>query len=146
MKILIIDAPYYKHIAEQTRAGAMAVLEAAEASVDILEVPGVLEIPSALDFAERGRQKSTGRQYDGYVLLGCVIRGQTDHYDHVCREGIGGVQQVALKHGACVGTGIITAPSRALAEERADPARRDLGGAAARACLKMLEVRTHFGL
>jgi 6,7-dimethyl-8-ribityllumazine synthase len=100
-------------------------------------------LPSALAFA-LARKK--GARYRGAVVLGCAVKGETDHYAHVCREAMRGVQDVALALRAPVGNGILTCPTWELAQDRADPARGDAGGRAARACLRLVELKRGFGL
>jgi len=145
--IVIIEARFYEHISDQLVSGAIAVIERAGGVIHRLAVPGILEIPAALQFAIEGHgNPDTGQAFAGGVVLGCAIRGETDHYEHVCAEAIRGTQDVALAHAFPVGSGILTCPSRALAEERADVAGRDFGGRAAKACLRLIDIRTDFGI
>jgi len=133
VKLLIVVAPYYKDIADNLVAGARAVGEACGASVDLIEVPGALEVPSAIAMAERMAD------YDGYVALGCVIRGETTHYDTVCNDSSRAISLLGLQ-GACIGNGILTVENRAQAEVRADPARQNKGGGAAAAALHLVAL------
>ena len=133
VKLLIVVAPYYKDIADNLVAGARAVGEACGASVDLIEVPGALEVPSAIAMAERIAE------YDGYVALGCVIRGETTHYDTVCNDSSRAISLLGLQ-GACIGNGILTVENRAQAEVRADPAGQNKGGGAAAAALHLVAL------
>ena len=158
--VMIVEARFYDDIADELAKGACAALERAGASWDRHRVPGTFEIPAAIRIAVGGQEWSDhhrdryrygapigyqGRFYDGYVALGCVIRGETSHYDHVCQESARGLQDLALRHGLALGYGILTCENRdqAWARARADDPR-DHGGAAARACLAMIELRRTF--
>jgi 6,7-dimethyl-8-ribityllumazine synthase len=133
VKLLIVVAPYYKDIADNLVAGARAVGEACGATVDLVEVPGALEVPTAIALAERMSQ------YDGYVALGCVIRGETTHYDTVCNDSSRAISLLGLQ-GACIGNGILTVENRLQAEVRADPAGQNKGGGAAAAALHLVAL------
>ena len=137
-RLLLVAAPFYRDIADGLIAGARRVIEAAGASAEVLEVPGALEIPTAIGFAHRAGA------FDGYVALGAVIRGETTHYETVCEESARGVTLLGLE-GACIGNGILTCENRAQAEARADPARMDKGGGAAAAALHLIALRRRFG-
>jgi 6,7-dimethyl-8-ribityllumazine synthase len=133
VKLLVVVAPYYKDIADNLVAGARAVGAACGAEVEVIEVPGALEIPSAIAMAERLAE------YDGYVALGCVIRGETTHYDTVCNDSSRAISLLGLQ-GACIGNGILTVENRAQAEVRADPAGQNKGGGAAAAALHLVAL------
>lgn len=133
VKLLIVVAPYYKDIADNLVAGARAVGEACGAEVDLIEVPGALEVPTAIAMAERLAE------YDGYVALGCVIRGETTHYDTVCNDSSRAISLLGLQ-GACIGNGILTVENRAQAEVRADAAGQNKGGGAAAAALHLVAL------
>jgi 6,7-dimethyl-8-ribityllumazine synthase len=133
VKLLIVVAPYYKDIADNLVAGARAVGAACGAEVDLIEVPGALEIPSAIALAQRLAE------YDGYVALGCVIRGETTHYDTVCNDSSRAISLLGLQ-GACIGNGILTVENRAQAEVRADPKGQNKGGGAAAAALHLIAL------
>lgn len=133
VKLLIVVAPYYKDIADNLVAGARAVGAACGATVDLVEVPGALEVPTAIAMAERLAE------YDGYVALGCVIRGETTHYDTVCNDSSRAISLLGLQ-GACIGNGILTVENRAQAEVRADPAGQNKGGGAAAAALHLVAL------
>ena len=133
VKLLIVVAPYYRDIADNLIAGARAVGERCGATVDLIEVPGALEVPTAIAMAERLAE------YDGYVALGCVIRGETTHYDTVCNDSSRAISLLGLQ-GACIGNGILTVENRAQAEVRADPAGQNKGGGAAAAALHLVAL------
>jgi 6,7-dimethyl-8-ribityllumazine synthase len=138
-RILLVVAPYYRALADAQIAGAAAVLDAAGAERETVEVPGALEIPTAISLA-----RETGR-YEGYVALGCVIRGETTHYETVCQESARGLTLLGIRHGLAIGNGILTVETLAQAEARADPARLDKGGDAAAAALKLVALARRFG-
>ena len=133
VKLLIVVAPYYKEIADNLVAGARAAAARAGAEADLVEVPGALEIPSAIALAERLAK------YDGYVALGCVVRGETTHYETVCNDSSRGLTLLGLQ-GACVGNGILTVETIEQAEVRADPGGQDKGGGAAAAALHLIAL------
>lgn len=143
--ILVIEARFYDEIADDLLAGAKRVLEAESAKIDVVTIPGILELPAAMSFAFHPTRKG-GQRYDGAVVLGCAVKGETDHYEHVCRESMSGVQRVALDFSVPCGNGILTVPTWDLAQHRADPARGDAGGRAAKACLRMIALKQEFGL
>ena len=133
VKLLIVVAPYYRDIADQLIAGARAMAAKSGAEVDLVEVPGALEIPSAIALAERLAE------FDGYVALGCVIRGETTHYDTVCNDSSRALSLLGLQ-GACIGNGILTVENRAQALVRAEAAGQDKGGGAAAAALHLVAL------
>lgn len=133
VKLLIVVAPYYRDIADNLIAGAQAVAAEAGATAEIVEVPGALEVPTAIALAERMSN------FDGYVALGCVIRGETTHYDTVCNDSSRALSLLGLQ-GACIGNGILTVENRAQAEVRADPAGQNKGGGAAAAALHLIAL------
>ncbi len=133
--VLVLDARFYGDIADRLVASAASVLEAESVAYERISVPGAFELPAALAMAHHLRP------HEGYVALGCVIRGETSHYDHVCRECAHGLASLATAHRLALGFGVITAENREQAVERASAEGRDVGGAAARACLAMLAVR-----
>ena len=138
-RILIIEAPYYEEIASGLRIGAERALAAAGATYETAQVPGALEIPAVLRQALAARPA-----YDGYVLLGCVIRGETGHYDVVVNESARGVMELVTREGLAVGFGILTTENREQATVRADPARGNKGGEAAQAALAVIAARRRF--
>ena len=138
VKLLIVVAPYYKDIADNMVAGATAEIEAAGGTFEICEVPGALEVPTAIAIADR---KSN---FDGYVALGCVIRGETTHYDTVCNDSSRALQLMGLQ-GLCIGNGILTVENMTQAEVRADPADQNKGGGAAAAALHLVALARKWG-
>ncbi|MEM6741979.1 MAG: 6,7-dimethyl-8-ribityllumazine synthase [Pseudomonadota bacterium] len=137
-KVLIVVAPYYRDIADHLLAGARAELEAVGARHETIEVPGALEVPTAIRIAYR--QAS----FDGFVALGCVIRGETTHYETVCNDSSRALQLLGLE-GACIGNGILTVETYDQAAVRADPAEQDKGGGAAAAALHLIALNRKFG-
>ena len=133
VKLLIVVAPYYRDIADNLIAGARATAAKASAEVELVEVPGALEVPTAIAMAERLAK------YDGYVALGCIIRGETTHYDTVCNDSSRALSLLGLQ-GACIGNGILTVENKPQAEVRADPAGQDKGGGAAAAALHLIAL------
>jgi 6,7-dimethyl-8-ribityllumazine synthase len=140
--ILIVEARFYADIADELVLGAQGVLDAAGATYERVSVPGAFEIPAAIRFADLGPAAA----FDGYVALGCVIRGETSHYDYVCGESARGLQSLALDHGLAIGYGILTVENREQAWVRAAVTKKNKGGDAAQACLGMIELRRQFGL
>ena len=138
LNILIVEAPYYAEIADELARGAIAALEEAGAGFERLEVPGALEIPPVIAMAtEAGR-------YDGYVALGCVIRGETSHYDIVAGESARALMDLAVERGQAIGNGILTVDTGEQAMARASVEGKNKGRDAAQACLRLIEVREKF--
>lgn len=133
VRLLAVVAPYYRAIADDLLAGAQAVAQAAGAQLDVVEVPGALEIPTAVMLAARA-----GR-YDGFVALGCVIRGETTHYDTVCNDSSRALTLLGLQ-ATCIGNGILTVETLAQAQVRADPGGQNKGGGAAAAALHLIAL------
>jgi len=143
--IMIALSRYYEEVAEQLLAGALAVLEEAGASYELYEVPGAFEIPAAMATAMRSPEFSGGRRrFDGYIALGCVIRGETTHYDYVCGECARGLQDLAVRHCLALGFGVLTTENMDQAMARADVNRGNKGADAANACLRMVEFKREF--
>lgn len=138
-KVLIVAARYYVDIVDALIAGARAAIEAAGAHADLIEIPGAFEAPGAIALAEAARAG-----FDGYVALGCVVRGETTHYDYVCGESARGLMELSLR-GLAIGYGILTVETGAQAAERADPKGRDKGGEAAQACIAMIALKRRLG-
>lgn len=147
MRILIVESRFYEEITDGLVKGVVKELSAQGIGYKRLIVPGILEIPAAIRYAIRAMElRATDERYSGYITLGCAIRGETDHYDHVCREAMGGIQQLALEYTLAVGNGILTVHNRQQAMERCLPERRNFGGQAARACLRMIEIKRELSL
>jgi len=137
-RVLIIAAPFYEDITEQLVKGASDELAAKSAQFDVQHVPGAFEIPGVIAMAEAG-----AAGYDAYVALGCVIRGETSHYDYVCGESARGLMDLSLK-GVAVGYGILTVENIKQARARAHVDEKNKGKDAAEAALAMLEIKRKF--
>jgi 6,7-dimethyl-8-ribityllumazine synthase len=136
-KVLIVGAGFYSHIYDLQLAGARAALEAGGHRHELVEVPGALEIPAAISMAAE-----TGA-YDAYVALGCVIRGETYHFEIVSNESARGIMALTLD-GIPVGNGILTVENEEQALVRADPAKKNKAGEAVAAALALLDLRKRF--
>ena len=134
--ILLVEAPYYAHIAEHLRRGAERALAAAGATHEIVSVPGAFEMPAAIGIVARATNR-----FDGFVALGCVIRGETTHYDHICAECARGLQDLAVREGLAIGFGVLTVENEAQALARASAENRDKGGEAVYACLALVDLK-----
>lgn len=141
--VLILEARYYNEINDGLLTGATEFLSGVGASFEKITVPGALEIPTALQFASL---RQNGRGFDAYIALGCVLRGETFHFNIVATESARALIDVSLRHNLAIGNGILTCETRAQAEERADPARQNKGGEAANAALTMLHLKQICGL
>ena len=139
--VLVVRAPYYTDVVDGLRTGALRILGEVNATVDVLDVAGALELASAILFAVRG----TRRRYDAYVALGCVVKGETDHYDHVCREAMQGLTRVALDHALCLGNGLLTVATADQAIERSRQDGHNKGAEAAAAALIQLRAARFLG-
>jgi 6,7-dimethyl-8-ribityllumazine synthase len=135
--LLIVVAPFYRAIADDLVAGAVMALEQAHATHETVEVPGALEIPPAIRLA------SQSRRFDGYVALGCVLRGETTHYETVCNDSSRGLMLLGLE-GLCIGNGILTCETAEQAHVRAAPSGQDKGGGAAAAALHLIALARRF--
>lgn len=136
-RVALIVAPFYRDIADNLIAGARKVLDAANVAHETIEVPGALEIPTSVALAARSGE------FDGFVALGCVIRGETTHYDTVCNDSSRGLTLLGLK-GVCIGNGILTVEDTAQAMARARPEEMNKGGGAAEACLHLIAIARRF--
>ena len=142
--ILIVESRYYEDLATSLLDGATAALERAGARFDRITVAGALEIPPAILFAARAGE-GAGKSYDGFVALGCVIRGETYHFEIVAGESARGLMDLGLQHGLCIGNGILTVDTEEQARIRAARDGGDKGGHATRACLSLIEIRARLG-
>lgn len=136
---LVIQADFYTELAAAQKQGAIAELEMAGVSYDVVSVPGALEIPAAIAMAT-----ANSCLYDGFIALGCVIRGETTHYETVCTETSRGLMDLAIQRNLAIGNGILTVENSDQAWERADINRKDKGGDAARAALAMVAVSERY--
>lgn len=146
-KVLVIEARYYPKIADELLAGAIAEFEAHNASYDRIEVPGALEIPQVLAQAVASGlipRSADSARYCGVVALGCVIRGETAHFDVVINNANHWLMQIAIEHNVPVGNGILTVENEAQALERARGGRSGKGADAAAACLRLIETSRAF--
>ena len=141
LRVLIVEARFYGEIADEMLAGAGDALEAYGAEFDVISVPGAFELPAAVALAYVGAHRPAGIRNDGYVALGCVIRGETTHYDYVCGESARGLMDLSIGKNLAIGYGILTVEDSDQAWERARRAQGDKGGAAARACLDMIALK-----
>ncbi|MEM8632543.1 MAG: 6,7-dimethyl-8-ribityllumazine synthase [Pseudomonadota bacterium] len=137
-KVLLVVAPYYRDVTDALISGAGAELEAAGVAHETVEVPGALEVPTAIRIAYRQTN------YDGFVALGCIIRGETTHYDTVCNDSSRALQLLGLE-GACIGNGILTVENYEQAWVRADTEQMNKGGGAAAAALHLIALTRRFG-
>ena len=138
--ILLVRAPYYRDVVDGMTAGARRILDGAGATHDTLDVAGAFELAQAIRIVLRG----AGR-FDGYVALGCVVRGETDHYDHICRESMAGLMAVALQYGLALGTGLLTVHDVAQAVARSRGDGHNKGAEAAAAALRQVAVARQMG-
>ena len=138
--VLIIDAPYYEQFSTQLMEGALEVLEREGATHDKIDVPGVLEIPAALSMALEAAANG-GTHYDGFITLGCVIRGETTHYDIVAGESARALMDLSIAECLALGNGIQTVENADQAQARASKHDKNKGGGAAQACLDMIKLR-----
>ena len=143
-RILIVEARFYEEIADALLAGATRALDDAKATFDRISVPGSLEIPTAIALAVDAARRRR-RPYDGAVALGCVIRGETIHFEIVSHQSARGLMEVSLARGIPIGNGIITVENEAQAFARARPEEQDKGGDAARAALALVALKRRLG-
>jgi 6,7-dimethyl-8-ribityllumazine synthase len=135
VRILVVEARFYADIADELLKGATDVLEAHGAEYEVVSVPGAFEIPAAIAMAEKYRS------YDGYVALGCVIRGETTHYDYVAGESARALMDLSVQERLPIGYGVLTVEDEEQAWARARISEADKGGAVARACLDMIALK-----
>lgn len=145
-RVLIVEARFYEDIADDLVAGATAVLERAGVAFDRLPVPGAFELPAAIAAALDAAEEADGIAYDGFLALGCVIRGETDHYDHICRESSRALMDLAVEDGIALGFGVLTCENPEQARVRARVDQKNKGGDAAQACLRMMAIKREFRL
>jgi 6,7-dimethyl-8-ribityllumazine synthase len=142
--ILIVEARFYDDIADELVKGATRALDEAQVTYERVSVPGAFEIPGAIRLAMDAVADGQSR-FDGYVALGCVIRGETTHYDYVCGESARGLQDLALTHKLAIGYGILTVENRDQAWARGAVDQGDKGRAAVEACLAIVGLARQFG-
>lgn len=139
--ILIVRAPYYQDVVNGLNDGVTRILSEAGASFETLDVAGALELPQAIRLV-----LTSGVHFDGFVALGCVVRGDTDHYEHVCREAMSGLMLVALRHALAVGNGLLTVSTLKQAQDRSGPDGHNKGAEAAMAVLMQVNAARRFVL
>ena len=139
--LLIVDAPYYQAISASLMEGVTEVLTREKATYDYVAVPGVLEIPAAVAIAEKSK-----KDYDGYIVIGCVIRGETTHYDIVANESARALMDMTVSTGIALGNGIQTVENEQQAWARAKKNEKNKGGGAAEAALAMIRLKQDFVL
>ena len=145
--IMIVESPYYEEINNNMVESVLVELSMVGATYERFEVPGSFELPGAIRFAIESETVTPERKkFDGYIALGCVIRGETSHYDYVCGESARGLNDLVLQHGIALGYGILTTENREQAIARSRRDQHDRGGAAARACLAMIKMKREFNL
>lgn len=137
-KLLLVVSPYYRGVADMMQRGAEKAAAQAEVTLDRIFVPGAFEIPAAIAHAAKANV------YDGFVALGCVVRGETSHYDYVCGESARALMDLATIDGLAIGYGILTVENLEQAQVRAEPARGDKGGEATKAALSMIAIKRRF--
>lgn len=137
---LIVEGRFYDDIGDQLLAGAKAALDAAGATYDVLTMPGALEVPTAIAIAAEAAE-ANGRAYGGAVALGCILRGETYHFEVVANESARGLMDLALRRRMPIGNGILTVEDSDQALVRAEPSRGDKGGEAARAMLALWRLK-----
>ena len=141
-RILVLEARFYDHIADGLLNGVKAELEKVGATMTLLTVPGIFELPAALSFVVAAKPG----HYDGFITLGCAIKGETDHYEHISSACEHALMEFAVEHKVALGNGVLTTRNEAQALVRSDPAQRNFGGQAARACLRMVALKSELGL
>jgi 6,7-dimethyl-8-ribityllumazine synthase len=138
--LLLVRAPYYAGVVDGLRDGAARILREAGAGYAVLDVAGALELAGAVRLATHGT-----RHFDAYVVLGCVVRGDTDHYEYVCREAMAGLTQVVLQFGLCLGNGLLTVDLVEQAIARSGPDGHNKGAEAAVAALLQIRAARWLG-
>jgi 6,7-dimethyl-8-ribityllumazine synthase len=144
IRILIVEGRFYSGISDELLRGATNAIEAFGAEYEVVAVPGALEIPGVIAMAEEGRHRPAGKHFDGYVALGCVIRGETHHFDIVANESARAIMDLTVGKHVCIGNGVLTVEDEDQAWVRARPSEGDKGGGAAKACLDMIAHKRRF--
>ena len=135
--ILIVCSPYYKLISDNLIKGALGELRAKSINYQVIFVPGALEIPAAIKYV------SLKKFFDGYIALGCVIRGETYHFEIVSNESASGLSKLAIDYDLPIGNGVLTVENKAQALVRSDPKKYNKGGGAALACMSLIDIRNN---
>ncbi|MBL95486.1 MAG: 6,7-dimethyl-8-ribityllumazine synthase 1 [Alphaproteobacteria bacterium MarineAlpha3_Bin5] len=145
-KILIVEGRFYRDIADSLADGMVNEIQKAGFDYERIPVPGAFEVPTAILMAMKSTKLADVTQYAGYIASGCVIRGETDHYEYICRETSRAIMNISTDYGVAVGFGILTCENLEQAVERASPAKKNKGGDAAKACLRLIELQEYFKL
>ena len=140
-KILIISAPYYQHVVNGMQTAAREILAQAKAEVSVVEVSGAFELPQAVALAVK-----SGKPFDGFIVLGCVVRGETDHYEFICSATMDGLMRISVEQGICLGTAVLTVDTLAQAVARSHETGSNKGAEAAVACLKQIALARSFAI
>lgn len=143
-RVLLIQAPYYADVVGGMREGALRTLEAIGAETEVVDVAGAFELPAALRMALRAEGSQGG--HDGYLILGCVVKGDTDHYEHICREACRGVMDISVETAAPIGFALLTVATLQQAVERSLPDRHNKGAEAAHALVGQIALARRLGL
>lgn len=138
--LLLVRAPYYRAVVDGLTTGATRILREAGATFEQLDIAGSYELPQAIRIAVRG-----SKRFDGYVALGCIVRGETDHYEFICRASMEGLMQVSLQFGLAMGTGLLTCDTLAQAEARSGQDGHNKGAEAAAAALLQIGAARQLG-
>jgi 6,7-dimethyl-8-ribityllumazine synthase len=138
--LLIVRAPYYRDVVNGLSTGAERILAEARATSETLDVAGAYELPQVIRIALRG-----SRRFDGFIALGCIVKGETDHYDFICKATMDGIMNVALQFGICLGTGLLTCDTIEQAEARSGQDGHNKGAEAAAAALLQINAARHLG-
>jgi len=133
-RVLIISAPYYQNVVAGMQRAALEIFGQAQAATEIVEVSGAFELPQALALAAKA-------SFDGFIVLGCVVRGETDHYEFICDATMHGLMQVATTHALCLGAAVLTVDTLAQAVARSHETGANKGAEAAVACLKQIGLK-----
>jgi 6,7-dimethyl-8-ribityllumazine synthase len=140
LRVLIVEARFYDELADALLQGASDVLRSQGVDFDVITVPGALEVPTAIAMADEAGKYPTAPRYDGFVALGCIIRGETYHFEIVADQSAAGLRQLGIR-GLAIGNGILTTEDEAQAWARARQSEADKGGGAARACMDLIALR-----
>ncbi|MSP04443.1 MAG: 6,7-dimethyl-8-ribityllumazine synthase [Acetobacteraceae bacterium] len=133
--VMVVRAPYYRAVIDGLTAGAVRILTEAGATHEVVDVAGAYELPQAVRLAVRGTKK-----FDAYIALGCIVRGETDHYDFICAASMNGLMEVSLQFGLCLGVGLLTCDNIEQAEARSGQDGHNKGAEAAAAALVQINV------
>jgi len=139
-RLLMVRAPYYREVVDGMTRGAEHILLDAGATHEMVDVAGAFELSQAIRLVLRGPQR-----FDGFIALGCIVRGETDHYDHICRESMAGLMQVALQYGLAMGTGLLTVHDIGQAVARSGTDGHNKGAEAASAALRQVAIARQMG-